>query len=315
MEVKIRTSRSYLRFVLPLALPAGIFALASFVPLTSWLPQKAPVVKLYPTTCLGGWENPKNAEGAPSLPEKSPSSAFNDRNSSVLRDSLAQIFCADFQNTFSDGAFPKKMVLRFSWSTVAPAVSRVKKAILEAPVSETSTLLDESFASTTEQLNATTSESVNASTTKTEDSLTDSSVSEPDEDIPTLIQKTSFNSKLFLNKLFTVAFAESATGTIASSQISTTTEHIASSSEKVAPVSDKPKYGGADFLQVLYTFDGQEWKELGMVTRENLADLSFQVPISTPEDLTHFQVSLQNLISLDDPPVIYLDGMWLEAAE
>lgn len=295
IEVKIRTSRSRLRFILPLALPIGALALMP------WVLPHAAAIKLYPTTCLGGWENPKNAEGVPDLPIKSSPDHFNDRNSAVLRNSLAQIFCADFTNTFPPDAFPKKMYLRFSWTTIAPPagahVLEIPKVSAETP----SALPAEPVAAT--EASSTASSTISVTSTSGKKTVTDS------------------KPVSFFEKLLNVAFAESASGTPTLASTTSVQQQDGYVSAPLPPkeesvlLEEKPKLEGADFLQVLYTLDGQNWKQLGMVTRENLADLSFQVPISDDETLSRFQVSIQNVISLDNPPVIYLDGMWLEAGE
>ncbi|MBI2120891.1 MAG: hypothetical protein HYT94_04685 [Parcubacteria group bacterium] len=321
-EPKVRTSRSLLRFVLLFASFLGIAAV--LVPWTPRLPtflSRADAVRLYPSTCLGGWENPMNAEGVPSLPLKSSSDQFNDRNSAVLRDALAQIFCGGFINAFPEGAFPKKMFLKFSWATVAPPViSSAEAHDLKMPTmpfsSTTGEVLDGPFIVTDEMSGATSTDTHPSQRLPTDPLEASSTETLSDEQAPVS----------FFKKFLNVAFAASASGTPAKKNeqgefltaTGTPQETNAPSSpetEKSGTFPDNQQFFGADFLQVLYTLDGQNWKHLGMVTRENLADLSFQVPVSDPETLSRFQVSIQNVMSLDDSPAIYLDALWLEAGE
>lgn len=319
MNVRAKRSRSRLRLVLPLAFPVGALLV---MPWVHGIFPRGEITKLYPTVCLGGWENPKNAEGAPSLKSNSHSDLFNDRNSAVLRNSLAQIFCGNFDNTFPEEAFPKKLLLKFSWTAISPSVSRTLEvpAVLAAPNGNASLSVAEEHISTT-------SPEAAPSSSGSEGMVMGAPISH-DEKIPSAIKKDSKPSSStstpisFFEKFIRVAFAESASNT----PMIEPTDGIVLSPEEASALlaqeeavasstTETPKIIGEDFLQVLYTLDGQNWKQLGTVTRGNLADLSFQVPVSDPETLSRFQVSIQNVISVDDPPVIYLDGMWLEAGE
>lgn len=297
IQIKTRASRSRARFVFILALPVGVL---SIMPWAQWLPSHIEAVKLYPSTCLGGWENPMNAEGSPSLRLKSSSDQFNDRNSAVLRNVLAQIFCGDFANAFPafpEGEFPKKMFLKFSWVSVAAVPgTRTFEIPVVASASTAGAVLDGPFVMTEEA--------------STSGASTPTSAATGTEELIPAEEPVSFFKK-FLN----IAFAASASGTVAASSTVTSASSMPEPHDLPNTDPSALQVFGPDFLQVLYTLDGQNWKQLGMVTRENLADLSFQVPVSDPETLSHFQVSIQNVISLDDSPDIYLDALWLEAGE
>jgi hypothetical protein len=244
----------FVRFVLPFAFPAAVFgALFTLVP---WSFSHSEPAQAYPSECLGGWKNPKNATGKLSLPAGSPAAEFNKKNSAVLQNSLAQIFCGGFSaEKFSESSFPKKILLKFSWAAVYPP----------------DTLMH--FSS--------------------------------------LTQKEVFASP-FLEQVFSPALAEASSdrsentagGIIVSEETSASSSSVKKTPEIIST---------EDFLQILYSFDGNDWKMLGSVARENLTDISFQVPIRTNDEIARFQVSVQNSIALDDLPVVFLDGMWLEA--
>ncbi|HEY4478104.1 MAG TPA: hypothetical protein VJB09_02415, partial [Candidatus Paceibacterota bacterium] len=77
---------------------------------------------------------------------------------------------------------------------------------------------------------------------------------------------------------------------------------------KEEPVSD-------DFLEVSYTIDGLGWKSLGKVSKTSWQNTSFEITdpdIKTWEDLSKVQISIKNLPTIDTPPIVYLDSVYLE---
>lgn len=98
------------RFIL-----VGVFAL--FVAGAGYflLSGKANVAYFYPNNCLGGWENPQNAQGQPEVEPDAQAESFNANNSAVLRNAVAQIFCGDFQVDAPADSQPKRVLLKLSW--------------------------------------------------------------------------------------------------------------------------------------------------------------------------------------------------------
>lgn len=79
---------------------------------------KANIFNYYPSSCLGTWDNPQNAEGEPSLGPGAAPEAFNRENSAFYDGGGAkQIFCGGFKTEAdpSEKIF-KKAVLKFSWA-------------------------------------------------------------------------------------------------------------------------------------------------------------------------------------------------------
>jgi hypothetical protein len=79
---------------------------------------KANIFNYYPSSCLGTWDNPQNAEGEPSLEPGAAPEEFNGGNSAFYDGGGAkQIFCGGFKTEAdpSEKIF-KKAVLKFSWA-------------------------------------------------------------------------------------------------------------------------------------------------------------------------------------------------------
>jgi len=76
--------------------------------------SKASVAQLYAGACLGGWENPRNAEGAPQVFDGSEE-VFSASNSAILKNRMSEIFCGNFRAEVEDKSAVKKVVLKLSW--------------------------------------------------------------------------------------------------------------------------------------------------------------------------------------------------------
>jgi hypothetical protein len=88
-----------------------IFLIARYLYLT-----KAETVEVYPSSCLGGWQNPQNAAGKPDLNKDAPASSFNKNNSAYLSNAISQIYCGNFKGSGPDSNLQiKRAYLTFSW--------------------------------------------------------------------------------------------------------------------------------------------------------------------------------------------------------
>ena len=76
----------------------------------------AKVAQFYANSCLGGWENPGKAEGAPQVFDGS-GEVFDASNSAILYNRMAEIFCGNFQAEIVDDSTIRKAVLKLSWQT------------------------------------------------------------------------------------------------------------------------------------------------------------------------------------------------------
>ena len=69
------------------------------------------------------------------------------------------------------------------------------------------------------------------------------------------------------------------------------------------------------FLEVLYTFDGITWMNLGKVNETDMASRNFEIPVTastTWDDMSHLQVKVTTLERFDQTPAVSLDGMKVE---
>lgn len=98
-------------------------------------PTKADVVNFYPTSCLGGWENPENATGAPSLEKDEKIESFNEENSARMR-GTSDIFCGGFEGEIPPEAIANSFSLSFRISVDDGSVKHSKTEILVVPETE-----------------------------------------------------------------------------------------------------------------------------------------------------------------------------------
>lgn len=96
------------------------------------LKGKASIVNFYPETCLGGWENPSNASGQPSVSSEAQGSDFTRDNSAFLKNRTAQLFCGDFGGEVPEDSVPRKFTVRFSWFVDDGSYDKGEKIINKA---------------------------------------------------------------------------------------------------------------------------------------------------------------------------------------
>jgi len=93
----------------------GIFVLIFLIARYLYL-IKAETVEVYPSSCLGGWQNPQNAAGKPDLNKDAPASSFNKNNSAYLSNAISQIYCGNFEGSSPESNLQiKRAYLTFSW--------------------------------------------------------------------------------------------------------------------------------------------------------------------------------------------------------
>lgn len=107
---------------------------------------RAEMAVFYPESCLGGWSNPQNAQGAPDVSSNSDSSSFTPENSAVLGNSMSQIYCGGFKGEIPPNTTPLKVNLKLSWTIKDKAEAE------ETAVHASST---EALASTTDEITGT----------------------------------------------------------------------------------------------------------------------------------------------------------------
>lgn len=95
----------------------AVSSLALLVVLGSFISPKGKADSsiFYPETCLGGWINPRNAEGEPQTTSNGDASQFNDKNSAILpKNTNADIYCGNFTGEFDETTLPTKILVSLS---------------------------------------------------------------------------------------------------------------------------------------------------------------------------------------------------------
>lgn len=284
---------------------------------------KAEAVKFYPNVCLGGWQNVKNAEGKPELPEDAVAEEFSEKNSAVLGNSVSQIFCSDFTGEIPKDTQIKTLLLRLSWSLggetpnlrvepqnesattsvlVYPSddVSLSIQKIIDAPASSTLQISSEDMpsekgANINKELETKDEATVPEIHTEVQNLETTLAPAEVVLPVPHPLPPPEASAEIppvsLFNRFFQYALAEG-----------TTTE------QAVGETKPFP----SEFLEVYYTLDGAEWHSLGKVSRADWKT-EFKIPVTEWDDISKLQVSIQSRPSVDELPEVYLDAMWLEA--
>lgn len=132
MDSKAKSFRVRVRYVLVgilfILLLCGLFLLVTKKP-QGVQAQKA---MFYPESCLGGWQQSKNATGVPEALD----SKYTLENSAVYTDNEADIFCGEFSGELPPQTYHTRVTLRFSWQQqlVAPSVLEEGTGFVEALV-------------------------------------------------------------------------------------------------------------------------------------------------------------------------------------
>lgn len=213
---------------------------------------QAEVAVFYPSSCLGGWNNPQNAEGEPEAKVNDDQSLFTLQNSAILpKETFAEIYCGNFVGAIEQNTKPTKMIITLSWSTKdqtatlqeVAAASTSDTVLLGASSTEiatsslststlaTSTILESS--STTEVVASTSSDTATstsvATTTDTGVSLLDTAINAVKDVISSLFSGGSSTS--------TQEVAAPEVSNQASTTVSTTTDPALQVSTQVASSS------------------------------------------------------------------------------
>ena len=312
-----------------------------FVTIRQFL-TRAEVVDFFPSTCLGTWENPQNAQGEPDLFRVGFSSPpLTASNSAVYAGDQSQIFCGGFlPPDYEPQGEIKNVGITLALQVSGEPLSGLATSTL-VPTSElpesTSTDSGESTASSSEIIETpqppdaevatsttsflrhlrafligfalaeeTTSTSLDEPTTSTS---APEEIAEPETIIAPPIVVT-------LEPLATSSGAASTTDEIASPTSSETGSETESEtiSETVSETVIPPPPPDQRFLQVSYSVDGELWVEAGGIDLHNWSNFTFALPITSWDDLEKLQVRIEGIATtVPEPlPVTYLDGMLLE---
>lgn len=107
-----------------------LFALITTLFLSGAFQSRANTSFLYPSVCLGGWENTYLAEGAPDTLTEAP---FTRLNGAMLRpDALAQIYCGRFSGEILPDTIPRSVTIRLAIGSEEEQHVSSSGAVLEA---------------------------------------------------------------------------------------------------------------------------------------------------------------------------------------
>jgi hypothetical protein len=248
----------------------------------------------YPNFCLGGWERPQLASGAPASDIDAPIDSFTEVNSAFLESSVAaQIFCGYFSVEERE-RLPSSVSVQFNWrmkfakdQEPPPPKELEPKDIKETKPTETTEqeIKEQTVEqSETEAANVVESAESNSSEESAEEEATEQpaeSSEPPLENEPTPESSEPEIIQGFRDFFITKAFAQE------SSQ------------------------GGSAFLEVSYSLDGVRWVSIGKVTASNWRDFKVQLPINSWDDLKRVQMMVNTIPTVDAKPDIYLENIAL----
>lgn len=341
-----------------------------FVILGSSLRSQASVAQLYATSCLGGWQNTKNAENAPDVADRNNLSLFSKANSAFLDSSSGQMYCGGFIGEFPEASIPNQINVKFSLSVdtgdILHTVNEVPQNVSPIDASlngtgDTIQILEDISTTNTEDTNvpinveiapepqvieepAAPSEEVPAvppspelgaflfrnlfSTALAEDAVPESIVV-PEPPVSDPISETNNESSVEVMPIETPSDVEPALEVSNSEEQVlevTNTEQIIDATitaEEVSKAGDISSSGSStatsnvqeSVLKVAYTLNGVDWKPLGFITWNTWKDASFSIPLSeasTWGDIAKIQISIESVPSIDEPPIIYVDSVYIE---
>lgn len=200
----------------------------------------AEILEFYPSSCLGGWQNPQNAQGKPELEPNAKSEDFNENNSAILKNIISEIYCGNFKGDVLENTIPKKAFLKFSWliqegekneNIILNTSSTSDENLIETSTliqiinlsSTTQTTTEEEMPSDLDNSSSTNLENTNTSTlnldnqSSTNNNLESQIIPESLEQTPQIESSTTNNSTTpessnlnssFWNKLFKIVFAQ-----------------------------------------------------------------------------------------------------------
>ncbi|MEK7650593.1 MAG: hypothetical protein AAB364_01840 [Patescibacteria group bacterium] len=336
VSVRLSWWQRHRRRVIVLSCGFIVFAAANFLGLES----RAGIAKFYPATCLGGWESPERASGAP------------DELSAVLKpDTLAEIFCGEFKGEIPDDSEPKNFQLKLTWQLKYLSRDRVTTAttsLIGDDFAEQAGIILDTPTDADSPVELTISDDLNATSTATsttpESELPTTPADSPNSDLPDPItpenspnqenQQTPENTTPEVitppeaapsptdasqpaSENVSPPVSESPTswwrGLINIAWATTTVAENISSPQIASEVLAAGEQIAAENqdLEVLYTLDSQTWQTLGKVGESNWREASFTLPITNWSDLSKLQISIKRLSTLDEPPRIELDSLEL----
>lgn len=296
---------------------------------------RAEKAQFYPTACLGGWQNPQNAEGKPDLDEGAPAEDFSSKNSSVLQNAISELYCGGFKGDIPQDTEPKRAVLKFSWALKLPETappqpssqqegndSKIENSVPESANPETPLPGDsETPAPETQTPENSTRRLVNTAYAQEETPNTpDAPNSSNPSDIPVspnLPSDPTPTGEIQGENNEQPAAAENtppdSTATPNAENQNTETPPPSNlDTQNNTQIASLPIQPAEEFLEILYTLDGTSWKSLGKVNYFSWQNLEYEIPNFSWDDVSKIQFALKSTPLIDAQSTIFLDGLWIE---
>lgn len=265
--------------------------------------------RLYPSYCLGGWQNPQNAGGEPSLSQNAGDSEFNGSNSAVLDKSVAQIFCGYFP-TDSRTNPPDKVSLHLSWSIQVPPQAQQDILPPSEEAVSASTTPDATSGQPEPKSNPqpvdpvltvpdTAPPAVQPVSPPQEEQVSPDPSPAPGQNSPAG-SNSDGQAQSFWEKLIPAARAQE----MSADELSQALQRQSIPENGAVPASG--------FLQISYSFNGNDWIFLNRINAGNWKNFTQDIPVANWQDLQNLQIAIAAAPSLDAQPAVYLDGLWLE---
>jgi len=313
---------------------------------------RADIARLYPTSCLGGWNETGNAEGVPDVAVGDPPEMFTERNSAFLHNAVGLMYCGGFSGDLPLDANIVATSLKLSLviEPYTPDVETIPTSTL------IQIIIPEDFSVPSSTASTTPGDDVLIDGSSTTDDGQHRDFESPDLEPAAPPEATSSGSsmhapraKSFLHALVTQRVRAQESGgdetdivpvedqteasttaaepsaTSSSPDSGTSTENRSSGDqEQNSAFPDQQQFSSATetvvqetalpVLEVSYTIDGSSWMHLGYIAeREGTSGVSFDIPPLNLDKIANLQVSVATMQMLDASFSIFLDGMWIEA--
>lgn len=304
---------------------------------------KADIEIFYPQNCLGGWQNPQAVAGKPDTSIDYNPQEFTESNSAVLKNTTAQLYCGGFEGKIPEKTIPTKIILRPVWSIEDGSIVRPTGDSVQTVLPEVDPASVETQPLESQDLNVDPEtqpdevvpsvESPNISPINEEEPLsffnTPIAYAQESEQAPIITEPEPAQAEIKSTEVISIEQQEVVPSEANQDIIIPETVLISDSeaikseeqgelkeleveSKESEPVELVPV--SEPVVRISYTLDGVNWNMIGEVNRTNWREQSFEIPLVGWSDLVKFQVSIESLITIDTPSIIYLDAISLEVS-
>jgi len=296
---------------------------------------KAGVANFYATQCLGGWENPSNASGEPTLKEDAEGSTFNSNNAAVLNNTQGDLYCGGFTGSLPENTDPEKISLKIRWTMDDGEVSHDVDPLADFvdPAQEEAIQTSEEQIDTPVELLPVDEEpqvllpiiiipesEAPAEAPAPQDTPQPAPAPESAPAPQGESSEGAFNFRLFKTAR---AQEEVIEQTDSVEQVDTVEQTVVDQVDNVEQVDsiesaevsvESPEV--AHFMAIEYSVDGSTWIPFTKISRADWRSGEYVFPENAFfwSDVDKLQVRLTSLASIDSPKVIYVDAMWLDVA-